>query len=91
MADEDESWTFAVQGVSRISPDPSDEDGAVCFAVVFDCNGPNATAEAEVFIDDVEDEASIILLAMSYLHESFTAWARVTAGRRIAQPQGKPN
>lgn len=85
MADDD--WSFDVQSVSRISPDPIDDDGTVTFAVVFDVAGPDASAEIEVFVTDVPDPAQIIVLAMSTLHEALAAWARITLGRRIANDE----
>lgn len=85
MADDD--WRFDVQTVSRISPDPVDDDGTVTFSVVFDVAGPDASAEIEVFVTDVPDPAQIIVLAMSLLHEALAAWARITLGRRIANDE----
>ena len=83
MADEDETWSFDVQSVSRISPDPEDDERSVNYAVVFDVAGPDASAEIEVFVTGVPDPAQIIVLAMSKLHEALAGWTRITLGRRI--------
>lgn len=92
MADDDEIWTYVLQGVSRISPEGLDpDDGAwPTYSVTFDCSGPNFSAEVEVFVDEVVDEAQIIALAMSALHVGFATWARVTAGRHIANDDQTP-
>ena len=91
MADDDDDlWTFDVESVSKISPDPADEDGEITYAVVFNVNGPNASAEVEVFVTDVPDPALIITLAMATLHGALAAWARITLGRRIANDTGRP-
>ena len=89
MAD-DSMWTFALQGVSRIEPDLADDDVGEwpTWAVTFDCAGPDLSAEVEVFIDDIPDEADVITRAMSVLHLAFAAWARATAGRLIANDDG---
>ena len=84
MADGDGGWTFDVQSVSRITADPDDDDGVVTYAVVFDVDGPDATAEIEVFVTDVPDPAQIIIMAMALLHRALSEWTRVTLGRRIA-------
>lgn len=85
MADEDEveDWTFIVQSVSRISPDPDDGEGPI-FAVTFETNGISAEGEIEIFVADVTDPAQIIIMAMDQLHRALSSWARITAGRRIA-------
>lgn len=85
MADEDdvEDWTFEVQSVSRISPEPADGEGPI-FAVVFEANGISAEAEIEIFVADVLDPGQIIIQAMDQLHTALSSWARITAGRRIA-------
>jgi hypothetical protein len=91
MADEDEDdvedWTFEVQSVSRISPEPDDGEGPM-FAVVFEAKGLSAEAEIEIFVADVLDPAQIIILAMDQLHRALSSWARITAGRRVANDAG---
>ena len=79
-----------MESVSKISPDPTDEDGEVTYAVVFNVNGPNASAEIEVFVEGSPDPAQLITLAMSQLHEALAAWTRLTLGRRIANDDGGP-
>ena len=90
MADEDDdgAWTFDLERVSKISPDPADEEGEVSYAVVFNVNGPDAMAEVEVFVDGVPDPALIVTLAMAHLNVALAAWARITAGRRVADDDG---
>ena len=89
MADEDdELWTFDVESVSKISPDPTDAEGEVTYAVVFNVSGPDASAEGEVFVTDVPDPVVLIVLAMATLHDALAAWARITLGRRIANEDG---
>ncbi len=90
MADEDEGWMFDVQGVVRVSPDPDDAEDGVTYAVTFEVNGPNASAEVEIYVDDAPDPSQIIIMAMSQLHLALAAWARITAGRRIANDAGAP-
>lgn len=87
MAEEDEDWTFTVESVSRISPAPDDDDGPI-FAVTFEANGISAEAEIEVFVVDVPDPSQIITMAMDRLHLALSSWARITAGRRIANDDG---
>ncbi len=90
MAEDDDLWTFDVESVSKISPDPADEEGEVTYSVVFNVNGPDAMAEVEIFVTDVPDPALIITLAMATLHAALAAWARITLGRRIANDDGVP-
>lgn len=91
LGDADELWTFDVESVSKIIPDPDDDDDDVTYAVVFNVNGPNATAEVEIFVTDVPDPVQLIALAMSHLHFALAAWARLTLGRRIANDPGVPS
>ena len=84
LGDQDEPWTFDVESVCKISPDPTDDDGEVTFAVVFNVSGPDASAEIEVFVTDIPDPSLLITLAMAKLHNALAAWARITLGRRIA-------
>ena len=90
MVGDDEPWTFDVESVSKISPDPTDAEGEVTYAVVFNVSGPDASAEVEVFVTDVPDPAVLIVLAMATLHAALAAWARITLGRRIANDDGVP-
>lgn len=86
----EEVWTFKVQSVSRVSPEFPDEIDGPFYAVTFEANGPDASAEVEVFVPEPVDEAEILREAMSKMHEAFASWARATAGRHIANDPGAP-
>ena len=87
MADEDELWSFDVEGVSRIVADLLGDDD-VTYAVTFNLTGPDANAEVEVLMTAPSDPAGIIALALATLHAALAAWARITLGRRIADDDG---
>ncbi len=85
MADED--WNYRVMKLERIEADRADHQDDV-FSVDFTLDGPSASAEVEIMVVDPEDEAGIIGMAMSALHAALQAWARVTAGRHVANDDG---
>ena len=88
VAGDDGAWTFDVHSVSRIAADPVDDDGERIFAIVFEAKGPGAEGEIEIYVEDVPDPSQIITMAMANLHDALAAWARITAGRRIANDDG---
>ncbi|MGI3902484.1 MAG: hypothetical protein ACRYGP_16850 [Janthinobacterium lividum] len=94
VADEnkDENWTVMLDSVGRIeSMDTADDDGDL-FSVDFKASAPNLTADFEVLVSDVADEAQIVSEAFDTLQDGLERWAQVLArrpGAEKVEPKGE--
>lgn len=91
MADEveddekDVNWTVQLHSVGRIESMDFDEDDGDLFSVDFKASGPNLTADLEVLVSDVSDEAKVVTEAMDTLQDGLETWARVLGRRSGAE------
>ena len=86
-------WTVELQTVQRLTdatpgaePEP---DGENLFAVAFRATGPTMSAEVEVLVSDIADEAQVIIEALDALQDGLETWARVL-GRRPGAGRVEP-
>ncbi len=97
MADDDiddaSFWKIELQKVQRLTdatpgaePEP---DGENLFAVEFKATGPTMSAEVEVMVSDIADEAQVVAEALDALQDGLETWARVL-GRRPGAGKVEP-
>lgn len=87
--DKDVNWTVQLHCVGRIESMDADEDDGDLFSVEFKASGPNLTADLEVLVSDVSDEAKVVTEAMDTLQDGLETWARVL-GRRPGAEKVEP-
>ena len=86
--DDGSFWTVRLQKAERLDPDEPEVDDENLFAVEFKAVGINMNAEIEVLVNDIGDEAQVIVAALDALQDGLETWARVLARRLGAERIG---
>lgn len=84
--DDDPIWTVQLDKVERLFSDEPEVDDENVFAVTFKASGLDMSAEIEVEVPRLADEALVVTEALDALRDGLERWAAALALRRGAEP-----
>lgn len=85
MVEDDPIWTVQLDKVERLFSDEPEVDGENVFAVTFKASGLDMSAEIEVEVPRLTDEAQVVVEALDALQDGLERWAAVLGRRKGAE------